>query len=179
MPWWVAFPTHQRQDFRIPAWWVKNTERHAVTYWNSVRWTALWRVLCKIILHSFLFIYCCRPACPCSRYIFYFRGFFYCLANAGQPIFYPRVSFLYYDFCDTPLIFDILSDFEHRRSRFSCHRKTQKMRQRKIKYNKVKGVNCPLNMWTGVKIRLNLKLFPGNIWIVARNPVLLHPLLRS
>lgn len=53
---------------------------------------------------------------------------------------------LFYDFCDTPLIFDILSDFEHRRSRFSYHRKTQKSRCRKIKYNKVKGVICSLNM---------------------------------
>ena len=53
------------------------------------------------------------------------------------------------------------------------------MRQRKIKYNKVKGVICPLNMRTDVKMWLNLKLFPENIWIVARNPVLLHPLLRA
>ena len=40
-----------------------------------------------------------------------FMDFFYCLANAGQPIFYPRVSFLYYDFCDTTLCFDIPRGF--------------------------------------------------------------------
>ena len=42
------------------------------------------------------------------------------------------------------LIFRVV--FSTRAAAFLCHRKTQKIRRREIKYNKVKGVNRPLNM---------------------------------
>ena len=78
-----------RQDFRMPAWWVKNTERHAVTYWNSVRWTALWRVTSFPQNYSaFIPLRILLPACM-SVFPIYFSFFddFCVLANAVKWIF--------------------------------------------------------------------------------------------